>query len=47
MLSSVTGILFLAATIMVIAHAGWGRPNLWVPVLLMAIAHLLSYIPLR
>jgi hypothetical protein len=38
-------ILLLAALIMTLANAGWGKPPLWVPLLLVIFVLLLKYIP--
>jgi hypothetical protein len=37
--------LYVAAFIMTIVHAGWGKVPLWVPVLLVIIGLLLQTIP--
>jgi len=46
-MTSISGLLVLAAFGLTIVHAGWGRVQLWVPVLLLTIALLLGYLPLR
>lgn len=46
-MTSITGLIILAAFVLTIVHAGWGRVPLWVPVLLMSIALLIGYLPLR
>jgi hypothetical protein len=47
MLITVTLLLVLAAFIAVLASWGWGKPALHLAVLLLAIVHLLSLMPLR
>ncbi len=44
---SVIGFLIVGAFVMTLTSAGYGKPPLWVAVLLLAIIALLQILPLR